>query len=117
MAIVTIGIDLAKNGFAVHGVEETGRSVLIRPKVPRAKLIELITALPPGRIGREAYSGAHHWARHLNALGIEARLLPAAYTRTYDLMQPMLAYSYKQRVARLLSRIGYRHRRRQPHRY
>ena len=45
MAIVTVGIDLAKNVFAVHGVDETGQAVLVRPEVPRAKLMELIANL------------------------------------------------------------------------
>ncbi len=62
-AIVTIGIDLAKNVFAVHGVDATGKSALVRPSVPRAKLLELIATLPPCLIGMEACSGAHHWAR------------------------------------------------------
>jgi hypothetical protein len=63
MAIVTVGIDLAKNVFAVHGVGESGKSELVRPEVPRAKLLELITGFPPCLIGMEACSGAHHWAR------------------------------------------------------
>ena len=46
-AIVTIGIDLAKNVFAVHGVDATGKPALVRPSVPRAKLLELIAALAP----------------------------------------------------------------------
>lgn len=46
MAIMTIGIDLAKNVFAVHGVDETGKPALVRPEVARAKLIELIASLP-----------------------------------------------------------------------
>ncbi len=58
MAIVTIGIDLAKNVFAVHGVDATGKATLIRPGVPRARLAELIAALPPCLIGMEASSGA-----------------------------------------------------------
>jgi transposase len=62
MAIVTVGIDLAKNVFAVHGVDEAGKPALVRPSVPRAKLLELIAALPPCLIGMEACSGAHHWA-------------------------------------------------------
>ena len=52
--IVTIGIDLAKNVFAVHGVDATGKPVLLRPSEPRAKLLELIAALPPCLIGMEA---------------------------------------------------------------
>ena len=62
-AIVTIGIDLAKNVFAVHGANATGQPALVRPSVPRAKLLELIASLPPCLIGMEACSGAHHWAR------------------------------------------------------
>jgi len=46
MAIVTVGIDLAKNVFAVHGVDESGKPALVRPEVPRAKLLELIANLP-----------------------------------------------------------------------
>jgi hypothetical protein len=63
MAIVTVGIDLAKNVFAVHGVDATGRPALVRPNVARAKLLELVAWLPPCLIGMEACSGAHHWAR------------------------------------------------------
>ena len=63
MTIVTIGIDPAKNVFAIHGVDATGKAVLVRPSVARAKLFELIASLPPCLIGMEACSGAHHWAR------------------------------------------------------
>ncbi len=62
-AIVTIGIDLAKHIFAVHGVDATGKPALVRPNVPRSKLLELIASLPPCLIGIEACPGAHHWAR------------------------------------------------------
>lgn len=68
-AIVTIGIDLAKNVFAVHGVDATGKPALVRPSVPRAKLLELIALLPPCLIGMEACSGAHHWAREFQRFG------------------------------------------------
>ena len=54
MTIVTIGIDLAKNVFAVHGVDATGKPVLVCPSVPRGRLLELIAALPPCLIGMEA---------------------------------------------------------------
>ena len=62
MAIVTVGIDLARNDFAVHGVEETGKPALMRLEVPRAKLLELIANLAPCLIGMEACSGAHRCA-------------------------------------------------------
>jgi transposase len=58
MAIVTVGIDLAKAVFAVHGVGVSGKSELVRPEVRRAKLLELIASLPPCLIGMEACSGA-----------------------------------------------------------
>ena len=63
MSIITIGIDLAKNVFAVHGVDENGKAALIKPKVARDQLLLLIANLPPCTIGMEACSGAHHWAR------------------------------------------------------
>ena len=69
MAIVTVGIDLAKNVFAVHGVDETGKPVLVRPAVKRAALPELIAKLPPCLIGMEECSGAHHWAREFAKFG------------------------------------------------
>ncbi|MFN9727950.1 MAG: IS110 family transposase, partial [Acidovorax sp.] len=47
MAIVTVGIDLAKSVFAVHGVDECGKPALVRPEVPRGKLLELVAKLPP----------------------------------------------------------------------
>lgn len=63
MTILYIGIDLAKNVFAVHGVNDAGKPALVSPKVARCKLLELIASLPPCVIGMEACSGAHHWAR------------------------------------------------------
>ena len=51
MSIVTVGIDLAKNVFAVHGIDATGKPVLVRPSVSRAKLLELIAMLLPCLIG------------------------------------------------------------------
>ena len=73
MAIVTVGIDLAKNVFAVNGVDETGKPALVRPEVPRAKLLEIIANLAPCLIGMEACSGAHHWAREFAKFGHTVR--------------------------------------------
>ncbi|BCL75614.1 IS110 family transposase [Jeongeupia sp. HS-3] len=75
MSIITVGIDLAKNVFAVHGVDETGKPMLVKPKVPRAALLELIAQLPPCLIGMEACSGAHHWARQFQPFGHTVRLM------------------------------------------
>ena len=69
MAILYVGIDLAKTVFAVHGVNEFGRAELVRPSVPRARLHELIATLPPCTIGMEACASAHWFARELAALG------------------------------------------------
>ena len=59
MTIVFVGIDLAKNVFAVHGVNPAGKPELVRPSVPRAKLHEMIAALPPCTIGMEASQVRH----------------------------------------------------------
>lgn len=83
--IVTIGIDLAKNVFAVHGVDATGKPVLLRPSVLRAKLLELIAALPPCLIGMEACSGAHHWAREFQRFGHTVRLMAPKFVAPYRL--------------------------------
>ena len=63
MAIVYVGIDLAKNVFAVQGADEAGRPALVRPAVPRARLHDLIAGVPPRTVAMEACSGWHHWAR------------------------------------------------------
>jgi transposase len=84
MAIVYAGIDLAKNVFALHGVNEAGAVKLKQPKVARAKLNELVATLPPCVIGMEACSGAHHWAREF-----------AAHGHTVKLMAPKLVAPYR----------------------
>ena len=83
MSIVTVGIDLAKNVFAIHGVDETGKAVLVRPKVTRDQLVALIAQLPPCLIGMEACSGAHHWARVFQLHGHTVRLMAARLVAPY----------------------------------
>ena len=85
MTIVTLGIDLAKNVFAVHGVNDASKPELVRPKVARAKLHELIASLPPCTIGMEACSGAHHWARLFQAHGHTVRLIAPKFVAPYRL--------------------------------
>ena len=75
MSIMTVGIDLAKNVFAVHGVDENGKAVLIKPKVSREQLPALIAQLPPCLIGMEACSGVHYWARLFRAHGHTVKLI------------------------------------------
>jgi transposase len=83
MAIVTVGIDLAKSVFAVHGVGVSGKPELVRPEVRRAKLLELIAKLPPCLIGMEACSGAHHWAREFQKLGHTVRIMAPKFVAPY----------------------------------
>jgi transposase len=83
MAILYVGIDLAKNVFAVHGVDEHGKPALVRPSVARAKLHELIATLPACTIGMEACSGAHHWARLFKQHGHTVRLMAPKFVSPY----------------------------------
>ena len=85
MSIVFVGIDLAKNVFAVHAVNDAGKPELVRPNVPRAKLHALIANLPPCTIGMEACSGAHHWARLFQAHGHTVRLMAPKFVAPYRL--------------------------------
>ena len=85
MAILSVGIDLAKNVFAVHGVNELGKVELKRPSVARAKLLELVATLPPCTIGMEACSGAHHWARLFAEHGHSVRLMAPKFVAPYRL--------------------------------
>jgi transposase len=75
MAIVTLGIDLAKNVFALHGVGPAGKPELVRPEVRRSRLLEIVASLPPCLIGVETCSSAHHWAREFEKLGHTVRLM------------------------------------------
>ena len=83
MTIITVGIDLAKNVFAVHGVNATGKPELVKPKVPRDQLLPLIANLPPCLIGMEACSGAHHWARQFQQYGHTVRLIAPKFVTPY----------------------------------
>ncbi|WP_069269086.1 IS110 family transposase [Paraburkholderia nodosa] len=83
MPIVTVGIDLAKNVFAVHGVDDAGKAVLIKPRVSRDQLSALIAQLPPCVIGMEACSGAHYWARVFQKCGHTARLMAPKLVAPY----------------------------------
>ena len=82
MQITTIGLDIAKNVFQVHGVDRHGKTVL-RKRLTRAKVLTLFASLPPCLVGLEAGGGAHHWARELCALGHDARLMPPQYVKAY----------------------------------
>lgn len=79
---ITIGLDLAKNVFQVHGVD-AGGSVIVRRQLRRSQVLAFFSRLEPCLVGMEACSGAHHWARELRALGHEVRLMPPAYVKPY----------------------------------
>jgi transposase len=80
--VTTIGLDLAKRVFQVHGADTQGRPVL-RKKLRRAKLMPFFADLPPCLVGMEACASAHYWARELQALGHEVRLIPPQYVRPF----------------------------------
>lgn len=82
MNVTTVGIDLAKNTFSVHGVDALGK-VVLRKSVSRAKLLCLMAQLPPCRVGLEACSGAHHWARRLQALGHQVGIMAPRFVTPY----------------------------------
>ncbi|MEF7615346.1 IS110 family transposase [Aquincola sp. MAHUQ-54] len=83
MNILTLGIDLAKDVFALHGVDERGKPALARPAVRRDQLLELVVKPPPCTIGMEACSGAHHWARQFSRFGHTARLMAPKFVAPY----------------------------------
>jgi len=80
--VSTIGVDIAKSVFQVHGVDTDG-TVVIRKRVSRAKVLEYFADLPPCLVGMEACATAHQWARELKKLGHEARLMPPTYVKAY----------------------------------
>jgi len=75
MQITTIGLDLAKQIFQVHGVDETS-TVIVRKRLRRAQVLSFFAALPPCLVGMEACATAHHWARELMWLGHTVHLMP-----------------------------------------
>ena len=82
MKITTIGLDIAKNVFQVHGIDATEK-VVVRKQLRRGQVIAFFAALPPCLIGMEACATAHYWARELTKLGHEVRLMPAKDVKAY----------------------------------
>lgn len=80
--ITTIGLDLAKNIFQVHGVDETGAAVFNK-RLRRNQVISFFAGLPPCLVGMEACATAHHWSRELSRLGHQVRLMPPQYVKAY----------------------------------
>ena len=80
--ISMIGLDLAKNVFQIHGIDDAGKVVLQR-QLRRGQMEKFFAELPPTVVGMEACSGAHHWARMLGKIGHEVRIMPPAYVKPY----------------------------------
>src|SRR5580698_2338361 len=80
--VSTIGLDIAKSVFQIHGVGVDG-AVMIRKRVTRAKVLDFFAALSPCLIGIEACPSAHHWSRELQGLGHTVRLMPPSYVKAY----------------------------------
>src|SRR5690349_20804934 len=80
--VSTIGLDIAKSIFQVHGVDGAG-AVVIRKRISRAKVLEFFGDLSLCLVGIEACPSAHHWGRKLQALGHTVRLMPPNYVKAY----------------------------------
>jgi len=80
--VSTIGLDIAKSVFQVHGVDAEG-AMVIRKRISRAKVLEFFAALPSCLVGIEACPSAHHWSRKLQVLGHTVRLMPPSYVKAY----------------------------------
>jgi transposase len=83
MQISTIGLDIAKNVFQVHGID-AAEKVVVRKRLRRRQVLEFFKAVPPCLIGMEACATAHYWARELTKLGHRVRLMPCRSGRSPD---------------------------------
>jgi transposase len=84
--VITIGLDLAKHVFQVHGVDGSG-AVVLRRRLRRSQVVAFFAGLEPALVGMEACATAHYWARTLRELGHEVRLMPAQYVKAYTKRQ------------------------------
>ena len=81
-SVTTVGLDLAKHVFQVHCVDASGR-VIVAKALRRKDVLSFFAQLPRCLVGLEACGSAHHWAREVNKLGHDARMMPAAYVKRY----------------------------------
>ena len=79
-AITTVGLDIAKSVFQVHGVDAAGEAIICR-QLKRRQVLPFFERLPACLVGIEACATSHHWSRELRALGHTVRLMPPAYAR------------------------------------
>ena len=80
--VCTLGLDLAKRVFQIHGVDADGK-VVLRKKLRRGAVLGFLRFLPPCVVGLEACATAHYWAREIQVLGHEVRLMPPSYVKAY----------------------------------
>ena len=80
--VTTIGLDIVKSVFQVHGIDANG-GVVVRQQLKRGRVLAFFAKLEPCTVGIEACASAHHWARELTALGHEVKLMPPAYVKPY----------------------------------
>src|SRR5260370_38570947 len=81
-AVTTIGLDIAKSVFQIHGVDAAG-NVIVRRQLKRRYVLPFFQKLPPCLVGIEACASSHSWSRELQALGHTVRLMPPAYGKPY----------------------------------
>jgi transposase len=80
--VSTIGLDIAKRVFQVHGVDEAGK-VVLRRQLRRTEMVKFFAKLPPCLVGLEACASAHYWGREITALGHQVRLMPPTRVKPY----------------------------------
>ena len=80
--VSTVGVDLAKSVFQVHGADASG-AVLFRKRLRRSQVLSFLAGQPPCTIAMEACSSSHHWAREISTLGHAVRLIPPAYVKPF----------------------------------
>ena len=81
-AVTTIGLDIAKSVFQVHGIDGTG-AVVIRQQLRRSRVVPFFKKLTPCTVGIEACASSHHWSRELQSMGHTVKLMPPAYVKPY----------------------------------
>ena len=88
MQITTIGLDIAKNVFQVHGID-AAEKVVVRKQLRRGQMLAFFKALPPCLVGMEACATSHYWARELTKHGHQVRLMPAKDVKAYVITRTM----------------------------
>ena len=102
--VTTIGLDIAKSVFQLHGIDAAG-SVVMRHQLKRRSMLAFFQKLPACLIGIEACATSHHWSRELQALGHTVRLIPPAYVRPYVKRQKNDCADAERSVKRWADRI------------